>query len=908
MESPRCVLTVTTPAAGRGPVTAGVPWPRGAVTDVARLTLTDALGRAVPVQAKATDRWADGSARWVLLDWIAEAGVGEYVVSVGARSVSDGQTLPVAHAPGSDEPAFRLDVTKVGPVVVAGDVQFVWGTASVSSGTTPTHPACRTRTSVTWADGRNWETCPHIIGNDGGLVRATLQIDGRIGPPDPSTRPTLEYEARYHYFAGLSVVRVEFTLRNPRRADHPGGLWDLGDPGSVFLKDASFTFALPTAPVGRVESSRPDGGSQPASTTALTPPASGLEDSTRPTTAALLCSPERGTPVAPYPLPFELFQASSGGDNWNGRNHVNRAGEVPLRFRGYRLNGAETPGRTTPIVLIPGLGVTMPHFWENFPKAIEATPDSITLRLFPQQAGDGHELQGGEQKTHTFAVAFGADATAESLEWFRTPPRVTLSPEWVAATGAVPYLTPQAADPHADYLALVGAALDGPDTFTHKRERIDEYGWRHFGDIWGDHEAVYHRGPEPMVSHYNNQYDPVFGFGVQLLRSGDARWADHMDALAAHVADVDVYHTTRDKAAYNGGLFWHTYHYAPADTATHRSYPKLLRTLGGPAGLDPDDPKAKKSKHVYALGGGPGNEQNYAAGLALHYFLTGNAQSRDAAIGLAQWVIDMDDGAKTVFRWLARGDTGLASQSRGPDYHGPGRGSGNSLAALLVGHTLTGDVKFLAKAEQLVRRVVHPADDVPARNLLDVENRWFYTMFLHSLGKYLDHKAGLGQLDAMYAYARASLLHYARWMAEHEVPTLSRPDILEYPNETWAAQDVRKFEVLRLAARHASGAERDRFRERARFFLTDSLARLTAFPTRTLCRPVVLLLSLGYTAAHPDDAAPPPAVAVSDFGRPERFVPQKERAMKRAKLLVAAAAVVGFAAVVALAAWLLVGG
>ena len=34
----------------------------------------------------------------------------------------------------------------------------------------------------------------------------------------------------------------------------------------------------------------------------------------------------------------------------------------------------------------------------------------------------------------------------------------------------------------------------------------------------------------------------------------------------------------------------------------------------------------------------------------------------------------------------------------------------------------------------------------------------------------------------MYAYARASLLHYARWMADHEVPYLSRPERLEYPD------------------------------------------------------------------------------------------------------------------------------
>lgn len=46
---------------------------------------------------------------------------------------------------------------------------------------------------------------------------------------------------------------------------------------------------------------------------------------------------------------------------------------------------------------------------------------------------------------------------------------------------------------------------------------------------------------------------------------------------------------------------------------------------------------------------------------------------------------------------------------------------------------------------------------------------------------------------------------------------------------------------------------------------------------------------------------------MTDFGRPERFVPQKVRAMKRAKLLLAAGAVGGLAAVAALGAWLLAG-
>ena len=515
--------------------------------------------------------------------------------------------------------------------------------------------------------------------------------------------------------------------------------------------------------------------------------------------------------------------------------------------------------------------------------------------MFPRQYAGVHEIQGGEQKTHTFYLAFGRDTvTVEPLAWCRSPLVPQATPQWYSQCGAIPYLTPWASDPHADYLRLVEAALEGEDTFVHKREVIDEYGWRHFGDIYGDHEAVFHQGPTPLVSHYNNQYDAVAGLGYQFLRNGDRRWWQLMDDLAAHVIDIDIYHTDRDKSAYNHGLFWHTCHYVDADTAMHRSYPGRF---------------AAKVR-----GGGPGSEQNYATGLMLHYFLTGNRASREAALGLARWVIDMDDGRLTVFRFLASSPTGLASQSGSPLYHGPGRGSANSVAALLDGHRLTGESLFLTKAEELIRRVIHPLDDVSAqvalpqdRTTIDAERHWFYTMFLQSLGKYLDHKAERSQIDFMYAYARASLLHYARWMAEHEYPYLDKPEILEYPTETWAAQDMRKSEIFNYAALHAQGEERIRFLERADFFFRYAVTTLLGMKTRTLCRPMVLLLSYGFTHAwfrqHPEASAPVPAAA-HDFGRPEVFVPQKVRAKKRFVRLAAAGAFLCLGALGGLLYWL----
>src|SRR5262249_15814724 len=149
--------------------------------------------------------------------------------------------------------------------------------------------------------------------------------------------------------------------------------------------------------------------------------------------------------------------------------------------------------------------------------------------------------------------------------------------------------------------AFLSGAVEGPNTLAARREVIDEYGWRHYGDLYADHEGAYYAGTPPVISHYNNQYDVIYGTILQYLRSGDARGVDLFDPLARHVIDVDVYHTDRDRPAYNGGLFWHTDHYRDAATCTHRAYSRANQQPGRP------------------YGGGPCNEHNYTTGL-LHYY------------------------------------------------------------------------------------------------------------------------------------------------------------------------------------------------------------------------------------------------------------------------------------------------
>ncbi len=824
-------------AKGPEPLTTGLPFPKGALGDAGELSLA-AGGQVVPVQARALDHWSDGSVRWVLLDAQvteaqAQAGLelrtggpeagsvrdlvagerpGEVTIDTGAlRIVCDTRHFPFASVTGDGAP--RVDPSTSGLLVrnAAGET----GSLRV--------------TSVAVAER--------------GSIRAAVSWTGLIA--GPSGQPWIDVFATAHFFAGSPAVRLAITLRNPRRAHHPENFWELGDAGSFLIGEAALTLGAPADAAG-------------------TAPAVGY-------------SRQRGEPMAWGPGPVSVYQEGSGGDRWQGRAHVNRAGVVPVSRRGFvaRLAGVDTAGdRATPIVAVRSAGwslaATAEYFWENCPRSLDASPAGLTLGLFPAAFSDAIELQGGEQKTHEWTVAFGPEGGELPLVWGRSPAVLHADPAWYCASGALGTIDPQGLAPAHD--ALVNQAVDGADTFLSKRERIDEYGWRHFGDIYADHEAVFHAGADPLVSHYNNQYDAVAGFALQFMRTGDVRWWLQMRELAAHVADIDLYHTDEDKSAYSRGLFWHTFHYVDAGRSTHRAYP--------PA---PGVP-----------GGGPSNEHNYNTGFLLHHFVTGSQASRDAALQLAHWVVQIDDGRLTPFRLIDRGPTGAASSTADVRYHGPGRGAGNSIVALLNGYRLSGDESLFAKAEALVRRCIHPDDDVAALDLLDAERRWSYTVFLQALGRYLDECAERGRLGDGYRLARESLLRYARWMQAFEYPYLETPQKLEYPTETWAAQDIRKADVLAYAARHAPAGEREALRERAAFFFryaTDTLAHL---PTRSLARPVVILLSNGLVAARelrePVAPAPEPDPGARRPGRRRPFAPQRVRAVRRAATLAAAAA------------------
>jgi len=782
------------------PVRVSVPFGAGELPGEGTLRLTDPLGGACPVQSEVLGRWPDGSVKWLLCDFLAAApphGTVAYRLQPGAGEPSPHRVSVVA---GEDawqvdtgSAHFTVDTRTLCPF---DEVRVQGRVCSAGKG------ECR----MTFPDGSTETAQVESVALEAvGALRATLLLRGRFGTPEKAL-----FACRLHFFAGKSHVELELTLHNPRAARHAGGLWDLGDPGSLVFSELAVSFPFPDATAPRL-SVLPEPGGE-----------------------ALAAS--EGEPLC-------VRQESSGGARRLSPTHANATGGCSASQAGYLVLAGERllsrGERATPLfhcaVGEGGISAVLPRFWQEFPKAIAADAGALAVSLFPAGTPEPHELQGGEQKTTTLFLDFASPAA--DCRWMTAPLAAVAAPAAVRAAGVLPDLP---ADP--DLVERFTSAGE----LCAKREEIDEYGWRHFGEVYADHEAVYHQGEEPFVSHYNNQYDLCAGVYRKFLATGDPAWGELAADLARHVLDIDIYHTDEDREEYSGGLFWHTDHYITAGLATHRTFSRVHLAV--------------KDPRFY--GGGPAAEHCYTGGLLLHYYLTGNRDFRDAVLGLADWSYRSLSGVPTLLATLKRGVAYLSQARRQPGVLFPRypltRGTGNTLGATLDAFQAGGGERYLARAEELVAGALHPEDDIEARNLLEPEVAWSYSVLLAAVAKFLDVKRGLGRFDAGFAHARGALLSYARWMVRHEYPYLHRPEKLEYPNETWAAQELRKSVVLYHAARYAPPGEGEPFFAKARELAEAAVADLERFPTSRCTRPLALMLQNGWVVAALSGAPPAP--------------------------------------------------
>ncbi|MFC2172530.1 hypothetical protein ACFLU6_07850 [Acidobacteriota bacterium] len=706
------------------PVASGVPLRQGKIFEQSNLqdlrVIDRSTGRAVPSQFTVQARWPDGSVKWVLADFQASVAAGN---SAQYALTQDPYMPP-------EFPSYSLLVSSSGNTITVGTGTAVFEIPrqgfrlfeSVQVGSTavispPGSSLVLTTGGVTYTTDQ--DASSYATPEEVDTMRAVIAVDGVYS--DDLGNDSLSYQARLHFYAGKSYVRVFLTIGNHEAAIHPNNVWDLGSSGSRFINEN--TIILPLAVAG------------PYTYTAWT-------GSPTPLSSMMINS-------------AALYQESSGGNRWDWNTHVNRFNVVPMTMQGYVFTDDSSPiengDRPRGVFDLSGaqggVAVTVRHFWQNFPKALRAQPGgTVEVSLFPIEFPDDHELQGGEEKTHEVLLYFHeGDAASAQVDAVMadlvSPLHARPAYEEVARTRILPAFGPKDTAAFPDYENTVEyIAFDkGDRSFFTQREMIDEYGWRNFGEAMADHETdCGTQCWDCPISHDNNQYDYNWAALLFWLRNGETEWFELGEQGTRHHMDIDVYHTDADVTVYNHGVFWHTTHDTHAYTSTHRTYSILMSPTCTPY-----------------LSGGPAIAHLYTDGILLYGYLTGDRRAFD------------------VHRELE----GYLTTRYGSDNSGAGSGYAtrawaNALRTAVLAYQRNWDPAWYTQALQIVQ-------DSDALSNPGVNGTVFGdSMLMKALGRFLDMKAERGELgDADAVGARSSLLELADRVRTNQPP---QDDVLDF--------------------------------------------------------------------------------------------------------------------------------
>ena len=194
------------------PLSTGLDLPCGFLRDDQALVIRTPKGDRLDVQSTSLARWSDGSIKWTLLDFVAPdvaPGTSSWNVerTDEARAVSD---EPVALSAGVIGIRLENDYVVLRRGVQETRIEFV-----LTSN-------CGQKLRPQFA---------HQQVDNTGPVRWTVMFDGEF----PKSRG-LRFTARISTFHNTGHVKCEVKLHNPDRAIHKGGVWDLGDAGSILFE------------------------------------------------------------------------------------------------------------------------------------------------------------------------------------------------------------------------------------------------------------------------------------------------------------------------------------------------------------------------------------------------------------------------------------------------------------------------------------------------------------------------------------------------------------------------------------------------------------------------------------------------------------------------------------------------
>jgi len=488
------------------PVTAGVPFPKGALGSHARLRMLDSQGREAPLQTQTLARWDDGSVKWALLD--AQASGGAYLLEYGS-AVS---RKPVSSELKVTEDAGGVTVT-TGPLkFTVSKKRFGFLESVLLDGARVISPGRSGAFYLTAVDGTVYSTLSapdEVKVEENGPLRAVVRVSGSHRAA--GGRKLFAYTVRFHAYAGHRFLRVQHTFVN-----------DFG--GSDFTTIKGLSLRVPLAAGAGSKRHWALGDASQESGVLLDDGGVILKQHTDDRYAV---SGGRGNAVA------EGKRAAGWGE-WRDRKH-----SVTLAVR---------------------------DFWQNYPKDLAVTADGLELGLCPPLREDeyagakgtmdehriyfylqngGYKLRQGVSKTHDLWLDFEpAGAPPSPLRGQRWPLFATAPPAWYAASRALGELAlPKPAGVIAQYDVAVARSFDA---YLQNRETNREFGLLNFGDWWG----------ERVINWGNSEYDTQHGFFLQFARTRDLRFFRAAEQMEWHNRDVDTVHS-HTNAMQVGGVYLH---------------------------------------------------------------------------------------------------------------------------------------------------------------------------------------------------------------------------------------------------------------------------------------------------------------------------------------------------------------
>jgi len=533
----------------------GVPWAQGTVSRDTAFSLTDASGKALPVQTWPLAYWPDGSLKWSGLATAVPAGhSGELTLAAGPSTAAGALKLTQdAKAIVIDTGALRaviplsgrnlVDSLSVGGTEVARDGQLV---CLLQDGPV-------TEPEDTPKREKYLSIVKQVTVEQSGPVRAVVKLEGYHQGLD-SKREWLPFTVRLYFYSGETAVRVVHSI-----------IYD-GDQEKDFVRGLGVQFAVPLREEPRNRTVRFAGANGGLWSEPLQPGGGNVEQ-------------ETGQPFNGGRSP-EVFKANAIWDDFKLSQPTPDGFTITKRTNPkstwlFSNGGQRAAGLAFVGDLGGGLALSVKNFWQSYPAGLEVRGASkpvaeITAWLWSPD-GPEMDMRHYDLVAHTLAASYEdvqpgmsmAYGVARTSELTLFPAAGALPTKAATAahaqTGAVMPLL--AATPAYIHSAGVFGAWSLPDRSTPFKQAVEDgldsvhsfyarqvdaqhwYGFWQFGDFMHSYSAPRHKWHYDWGGHAwdNTELGTPLWLWYSFLRTGRTDYFQLAEAHTRNTSETNVY-------------------------------------------------------------------------------------------------------------------------------------------------------------------------------------------------------------------------------------------------------------------------------------------------------------------------------------------------------------------------------